>query len=163
MDRALRRGRFKTGDLTPEEVVQFMDGTAEDSASDDDLIYSDDDDGSDADYDPRLDEISPEDDIAIDQHLEAVGNDTSMLANAINISLDLSMSDLPAASSTIHPILSLSHEEEVETTEPQPSTSAAVGSSLVRPAKRLRSPLPSMEATGPSVRPSHGGFTGSGE
>lgn len=155
MNRANRRGAFKTSDLTPEEVLQFMDGTASDS-EDDDLIYSDEDNDSDADYDPHLDEISPEDDIAIDRHLEAA-SDTMSLANAINISLNLSLPNqspfvTPSASSTLNPILSLSHEEEVET-EPQPSTSNAVDvrPAVVRPAKRLRSPLPLMETTGPTI------------
>lgn len=50
-----------------------MNGTASGS-DDDDLIYSDLDNDDDEDYDPHIDEISPEDDDAIDRHLEAVGN-----------------------------------------------------------------------------------------
>lgn len=167
MNRAKRAGVFKTGDLTPEEVLLFMEATESGSEydDDDDLIFSDAE--NDADYDPHVDEISPEDDIAIDLHLQAAGNDTRMLADAINMSLNLSLDDTPSASSTMHPILSLSHEEEVETTEPQPSTSVAVdvrpanvATATGRPAKRLRSPLPSMEAIGPTILPTAGGFNG---
>lgn len=88
-----RRGVFKTGNLTPEEVIQFMDDTPSDHDvpdSDDDLIYSDDDFA----VDSRLGEISPEDDFAIEEHLAAAGKYTMMLTNTINMLLDLSLGDL---------------------------------------------------------------------
>lgn len=173
MNRANRLGVFRTGDLTPEEVEEFMK-SVEDELSDESIESEHEDD---SDYNPHLDQICPEDDLAIDQHLQDAQHDTIMLARAINMSLDLSGIDLPpSASSTMHPVLSLSHEEEVQTTmyeevdveveteEAQPSTSTAVETPAgVRPAKRARSPLPSMDVTGPTVTPSTGGFTGTGE
>lgn len=76
----------------------------------------------------------------------------------------MSIDDVQSALSTLHPILPISNEENVET-EPQPSTSTdvqpqAANLNLNRPSKRGRSPLPSMEVTGPEVNPGVGGFTG---
>lgn len=45
---------------------------------------------------------------------------------------------------------------------PEPSTSCARTSSH-KPKKRLRSPLPTIETTGPSITPGSGGFTGTGK
>lgn len=150
------RNSFKLRELSQEEINVFMDSVETDSEDGD---FSDDDSFADPDFDPHLDEISPEDELAIHQHLQVGDNTETNLVHdfvqAINASLNLD--DLPSASSTMHPILSLSHEEEVETE--QPSTSTAV----VRPAKRVRSPLPSFETTGPIVTPSTGGYTGTGK
>lgn len=91
-----------------------------------------------------------------------VGNDTNLIQDAINLSLNLSLGDaLPSVSTTLYPVHNASHEETVEA-EPQPSSSSAVTAhkpKSVRPAKRLRSHLPWMEVTGPTVNPSGGGFT----
>lgn len=95
-----------------------------------------------------------------------VGNDTNLIQDAINLSLNLSLGDaLPSVSTTLYPVHNASHEETVETSveaEPHPSSSSAVAAhkpKSVRPAKRLRSHLPWMEVTGPTVNPSGGGFT----
>lgn len=70
---------------------------------------------------------------------------------------------VPVEQDDIEAVLS---EEEVEpipstsiAVEPVPSTSRAVPS-ILNPSKRARSPLPSLEVTGPSITPSDGGFSG---
>lgn len=79
---------------------------------------------------------------------------TDAFIGAINLSLYLSAIE-PAGSSTF--LQDVAADETVETQEP--STSNA---SKTKTPKRARSPLPTVETTGPTVQPTTGGFTGGG-
>lgn len=65
-----RRNRnvFKLSDLSEEEVLEFMNSESTDEESD----YDDDDSVADPNFDPCDHEISPEDDMLIDEHIEQV-------------------------------------------------------------------------------------------
>lgn len=123
-----------------------------------------DDDDCDADFNAMADQIDPEHSYAINQHLQRVeldGNTTDAFLSDINATIDLNEVELPSAQS------SFINLDEV-TIEEQPSTSAADILSRhfqamgKRPPKRARSPMPTIEATGPAIVPNDGGFNGKG-
>lgn len=150
-----RRARsYKLRELTEEEILEIMDSVETDVEGDED-DYNSDDSIKDPDFGPRIHQISSEDEKAIDQNIAILNNDTDFF-----LSSDLF---LPSASTTLHNISLFN--ELTEETEPQPSTSTTVqpqpaNSKLFRPPKRARSPLPSMENSGPEVIPGAGGFAG---
>lgn len=133
MDRR-RRKTIKPSELSDEQVEEFVnsvDSDLEEDVSGDESAHEDD-----SDYVP--DQISPEDDEAIERHLNQCRDSTNLFIDAINISLNLS--DIPSASSTLIPT-QVAAEEEVETSgeveeaavEPQPSSSSAATPARGRP------------------------------
>lgn len=141
--------RIKLSALTEEQVVELMESID----TDDEEVFSDDDELVDPDYNPA--EISPEHETT-----------DAFIAKAVNMSLNLTK-EMPCASSTltaanIEPYII---DETVATlpevvAETVATTTQAVASSSHQTQKRARSPLPSMETTGPTSTPSAGGFTG---
>lgn len=152
MDRPKRRykKRVNLEELSEEQLMEFIDSVE----SDVDSVGSDD---SVADPDFVFDSILSESD---EQAIEACTDEmneaenTDAFVQAINLSLNLNELEAPAASSTfVHDVAALETVETVETQEPSTSTAT-------RATKRGRSPLPTVEATGPSIQPSVGGFDG---
>lgn len=158
-ERRVVTGRVRLSDISDEDLAEFMDSVE----TDDD--YSSDDTLDDPNYEPEA--ISAEDAHAISQCLHDMDHQTSdmFIANAVNLSLNLSGMDLPSASSTAHfnhsaAIVAAEETvstEEEQTVEPIPSTSFIQLTSTPAHSKRPRSPLPSIETTGPVFVPSRGG------
>lgn len=90
--------RVKLSELTEEEIREFMDSVESD---DDDGDFSSDDSMVDPTFEP--DDISPEDEDAIDRCLQNLENTDMFIAQAVNLSLNLSSLDAPSASSTLMP------------------------------------------------------------
>lgn len=166
------RKNVKVSELNDEQLLEFMESVESDEGDD----LSSDDDIDDPDF--VLDEISAEDERYISQVCHQINEDESGFVNqAADYSLNMSTiaQALPSASSTLQPELTVSNEEVVVSTEQHdesigeivvhevvheegPSTSTP----RFKPPKRARSPLPEIESTGPSIVPSAGGFTGTG-
>lgn len=135
---------FKLSDLTDDQLLDLMDSV------DTDEECSSDDEYSDLDFVP--DEITvekKEDDMttinrALDESEIGAGPSTSLMVIATTIT------GSPAEDT-----------EVVESSFSATETVALAAASL-KPPKRARSPLPSIESTGPSITPSARGFTCSG-
>ena len=110
--------RVRLGELTDEEIQQFMDFTGSDEENED---FSSDDDFNDTNYGP--DNISPEDDQAIDKYLMELKTSNMCIAQAVHLSLNLSSLGLsPADIDDIGAEETISTETE-NSSEPGPSTS----------------------------------------
>lgn len=162
--------KFNLSNMNDDELQEFMDSVETDESDSGD--FSSGDEFNDPDYIP--DEISAEEEQCISQAIREMnaGETSDFFIQAVNMSLNVY--DLPPASSTI--IETVAATETVETTEAIASTSQAMETleiaeetetvesttSHFKPQKRPRSPLPSIEITGPDIVPSAGGFIGAG-
>lgn len=122
MSRYTNASYIKTSMASDEDLEEFVRSCPSPSESEESDGEDFDDSIDDPDFDPRDHEISPEDEELINQHIDQVGNTAEMLADAVNLSLNLSnldfdlhLPDIPAASSTLNAIQNVSHEEIVET------------------------------------------------
>lgn len=169
------RKQVKLSDLTDDQLLEFMDSVETDEEAD----FSSDDELDDPTFNVQDHEISPEDEQCISQSLETMQESDAFIAEAVNYSLNISKIDTPSASSTLNQaqaveIVELDVVEETASLLEEacvvaavPSTSTAVqpGTStpVFKASKRPRSPLPTMEVTGPMNVPSAGGFMGQGK
>lgn len=104
------------------------------------------------------DTLSLIDEQAIMEGIEEMNaaDNTDAFIQAINISMNIS--DIEQLTHSF-----LIDDVAVETIETQPTTSTGIATNtLFKPAKRCRSPLPTVEDTGPKIQPTAGGFTGGG-
>lgn len=155
-----------TADMSDEQVAEFMDSVESENDSADDS----DDSVRDPDYEP--DEIQLQVRHGMNNAMENIQqsgaiDDSETFLQGLNIS-PLENEPGPAASSTyivLDNVVLLSSPEDIEALpivfeQPKPSTSAA----RTRPnQKRARSPLPTIDANGPSFTPNDGGLIGSGK
>lgn len=160
MNRSKRDYKKKVNleELSDEQLLEFID-----SVDSDDDIYSSDDSVNDPDY--IVDNIEPDttaelsksDENAIDNCIDVMNEaeTTDAFVEAINFSMNIS--EIP--SSTL--VMDVAAVETVDTEGPSSSTPTTTNARF-KPAKRARSPLPTVETTGPLVQPSAGGFTGEG-
>lgn len=78
-----RRARsYKLRELTEEEILEIMDSVETDVEGDED-DYNSDDSIKDPDFDPRIHQISSEDEKAIDQNIAILNNDTDFFCHRI--------------------------------------------------------------------------------
>lgn len=162
MDRCKRNynKKFNLEKLSDDQLIEFIN-----SVESEDEIYSSDDSVFDPDYvvdniEPdSLDELPKNDEQATEECIQEMNEaeTTDAFLQAVNLSINISEIENPAASSTF--VLGIAADE----TEQEPSTSTAIiTNSRLKSPKRARSPLPTFEATGPSVQPTAGGYTGGG-
>lgn len=153
--------------LSDDQLVEYLHSTESD---DDEYDYGSDDSAADPDYtDDKIefddniefdDKIEPDDERALDHCIEQMNEaeNTNAFVEAINFSLNITepinINDAIASSTLLLENLREIEEVEVEVeVQPRPSTSNAFKSN-----KRNRSPLPTIEIGGPTVRPYNGGF-----
>lgn len=164
MDRA-KRNRKKTvnlEELSDDEMLELigsveseLDEDSDDSVADPDYVFDN--------IEP--DSVSFDDEEVIEEANDAQiyevngNNSTDAFIQAINASLHVSELGQPTASSTfIHDVAAI---ETVETEVLVSTSTATINATPFKP-KRDRSPLPTIEFTGPSIRPNNGGFDGGG-
>ncbi|CAG9830113.1 unnamed protein product [Diabrotica balteata] len=153
--------------MTEDEIQELMDSVETDSSGD----YSSDDPDIDPDY--EQDEIAPDDMITECIREMQAGETSDYFIQNVNMSLNISDIETPAASSTMLTAVQIEADECVESLKKEeagpsrcmkaiPSTSVAdvAHAASSKPKKRPRSPLPIMEDSGPLITPSIGGFTG---
>lgn len=160
-----RREIFKLKDLSDEQI----DNLAHDSDDESLVDYDSDDSVGDPNYCP--DPIEAETDGFIADALNAMASNETSTAFLGNLTaFDLSAIG-EAASSTMQEVAAFetvnSSEEEsvrpiIEPTIVGGSSAANEPEKFKKP-KRVCSPMPTIEATGPSVEPNSGGFYGSGK
>lgn len=188
-----RNKTFKLSELSDEQIQELIDSVESNFENDDETSdspdYSDDS-IADPNYNP--DPIELEVDELIDNAIQDMNlgeSSHAFIGNQSNLSFDITS----AASSTLHPAAVYEIVDDVNWVSPDETATenvifipldadtaiefaaansaedeevAAATSSAVRsfkPAKRARSPLPAIEASGPSITPNAGGFLGIGK
>lgn len=133
--------------MSDEQLKELMESVETDK----EVHFSSDDDLDDPDY-----IVDDKDDQCISRCVREMidAESSDIFLEGINTSLNISSIDnRPSTSALALVVMGTS------TSTPVVST---VRTSIVKPQKRARSPLPSVEDSGPSVVPSAGGFTGTG-
>ncbi|XP_026462686.1 piggyBac transposable element-derived protein 1-like [Ctenocephalides felis] len=157
----LDRNRLNVLNLSEEEAADLLNSVSLSNDNDND------DKENDPDFEP--DGITPELDHAIDECLLLDNTyaifDAVSIADAVNMSLNVTCFSAYVASSTLHEVDVGEDDvppENVLSEEPSTSAQAALPSTSARRKKRPRSPLPTLDDTCPIPipMPNNGGFTG---
>lgn len=160
-----KQKKFNLCSLTDEEIADLMNSIETDDE------FEEDSDNSIEDPDYRCDDnLKPEENAMIDDCLQLI--DSSSLVNAIDLSMNVG--DFSSNITDVSQQVSVTVTNEKENAVPQDNIITELPESIsakpqieattsLKPKKRARSPLPSVEASGPQIIPTAGGFTGGGQ